>query len=415
MTDHLLPHRVPSRLIRAAILFVVLAGAGTVLWSTAARHGGHGDRAPTDVSSQARHRGAFHPTAAQWATLTVETVEPHAFRSQQVTEGKVSIDEDRSTPIFSPYSGRVTRLLVKPGDAAEPGQVLFVVEATDMVQAQNDFIAGLAAVSKARSQLDLTQTVETRMHALYQSKAIALREWQQAQADLTAAQSDLRSADVALEAARNRLRILGKTDQEIADFQETGRISPETPIYSPLGGTVVQRKVGPGQYVSASSTDPVFVIGDLSTVWLVAYVREADAGEVHSGQSITFTVLAYRDRSFESRVAYVASVLDPTTRRLIVRATIDNPRGLLKPEMFAKVSIFTDRSEVAVSVPRDAVIYEGDSARVRVARDDKSVELRTVKTGLADADLIQILEGLAPGEKVITRGSLFIDRVAAGI
>ena len=372
------------------------------------RHGGHVDRVPTEVSTQARYRGTFHPTAAQWATLTVETVERHAFRSQQITEGKISIDEDRATPILSPYSGRVTRLLVRAGDAVDPGQLLFVIEATDMVQAQNDFIAALAAANKARSQLELAQTVEARMRALYQSKAVALREWQQAQADLSAAQSDLRSAEVALEAARNRLRILGKTEQEIAAFQETGRISPETPIYSPLAGTVVQRKVGPGQYVSASSTDPVFVIGDLSTVWLVAYVREADSAEVHIGQPLTFTVLAYRDRAFESKVAYVASALDPTTRRLMVRAAIDNPQGLLKPEMFANVSIFTDRSEVATAVPRDAVIYEGDSARIRIVHSDKSVELRTIRTGLADGPLMQVLEGLAPGEKVITRGSLFI-------
>src|SRR5262249_12591709 len=149
-----------------------------------------------------------------------------------------------------------------------------------------------------------------------------------------AAQSDLRSADVALEATRNRLRILGKTDQEIAAFQETGKISPETPIHAPLAGIVVQRKVGPGQYVSNGSTDPVFVIGDLSTVWLLAYVREPDAAKVRVGQSLTFSVLADPDRTFSAVLAYVAAALDPSTRRLMVRATIENPDRALKPEMF---------------------------------------------------------------------------------
>src|SRR5262249_51322703 len=141
MADHLPRYRVSSRPFRASILFVVLVGGVAVLWSSVARHSGHGDRAPTEVSAQARYRdGAFHPTAAQGATLTVEPVEQHAFRSRLVTEGKISINEDRATPILSPYSGRVTRLLVRAGDSVDPGQLLFVIEAADMVQAQNDFI-----------------------------------------------------------------------------------------------------------------------------------------------------------------------------------------------------------------------------------------------------------------------------------
>ncbi|MFX8477582.1 efflux RND transporter periplasmic adaptor subunit, partial [Acinetobacter baumannii] len=91
-----------------------------------------------------------------------------------------------------------------------------------------------------------------------------------------------------------------------------------TPIYAPIGGTIVQRKVGPGQYIGNGSSDPVFVIGDLSTVWLIAYVRETEAPKIQIGQSVKFTVLSYPDQTFTAAVSYVAASLDPTTRRLLV-------------------------------------------------------------------------------------------------
>ena len=131
--------------------------------------------------------------------------------------------------------------------------------------------------------MTITEIIEQQNRTLYESKAVALRDFQTAQADLAQARADLRTAESALEAARNRLAILGKTEAEIAAFQEEGKISSETPIYAPLSGTVVQRKIGPGQYVSYTSTgavDPVYTIGDLSTVWLVAYVRESEAPKV---------------------------------------------------------------------------------------------------------------------------------------
>jgi cobalt-zinc-cadmium efflux system membrane fusion protein len=356
----------------------------------------------------------FAPTATQWATLTVEPVTRQVFRSEHVTEGKVAVDEDRSTPIFSPYSGRVITLLAKPGDKVERGQALFVVEAADMVQAQNEFIATITAVNKARSQLALAEIVEKRHRDLYKDKAVALRELEQAQAGLVAAQNDMRAAESALEAVRGRLRILGKTDQEIAAFEQTGKITAATTIHAPIAGTVVQRKVGPGQYVNSGASDPVYVIGDLSTVWLVAYVRETEAPKVQIGQQLNFSLLAYPGETYRGNINYVATILDSNTRRLLVRATIPNEHGVLKPEMYASVSIFTDEGDVAAAVPRDAVIYEGSTARVWVAHDKETIELRQITAGVTDGKIIQVIEGLQPGERVVTKGSLFIDRAAIG-
>jgi membrane fusion protein, heavy metal efflux system len=402
--------RIPA-LVVLGIVAVVTVGAG---WSLIASRAKETDVGQTNSSDRAKHsHGTFSPTPAQWATLTVEPVKQLVFRPEHVTEGKIAVDEDRSTLIFSPFAGRVTKLFVKPGDYVERGQPLFVIEAADSVQAQNDFMAAVAAANKARSQLNLARTIEQRLHSLYEGKATSLKDWQQAQADLTAAENDLRSAETALEAMRNRLRILGKTDVEITDFQNTGKISPDAPVSAPIAGTVVQRKVGPGQYLTAGANDPVFVIGDLSTVWLVAYVRETEAPSVHVGQAIKFTVLAYRDEVFPANLNYVATSLDATTRRLLVRAAITNSQLKLKPEMFASVSISTDEGDAALAIPRNAIIYEGDMARVWVAHDEKSIELRRVKPGLSSGNMIQVLEGLQPGERVITKGALFIDRAAA--
>jgi cobalt-zinc-cadmium efflux system membrane fusion protein len=368
-----------------------------------------------EVSSQSRKGDPnfYTPTASEWASLTVEPVSQHVFRAENITEGKIAVDEDRSTPVFSPYAGRVTRLLARAGEHVVQGQPLLVIEATDTVQSQNDFVAAVAALNKARSQLELAQLQDKRAKDLFEGKAAPLKDYQQSQATLIGAQNDMRSAETALEASRNRLRILGFNDEAITSFQDKGRINPETRVNAPIAGTVVQRKVGPGQYINTGAADPVFVIGDLSTVWLTAYVRETEAASAEVGQQIAFTVLAAPTRTYTARVDYVAASIDPATRRLLVRATVDNPDGLLKPEMFANVTIYSGGNRPAIGVPKQALIYEGEQVRVWVVRDDRSIELRLIKVGFANNGLVEVKSGLMPDEKVVTKGSLFIDRAAS--
>jgi cobalt-zinc-cadmium efflux system membrane fusion protein len=398
---------------RVAVAAALLALAGSA-WFGATHMGGANHR-PSEMSSQSR-KGLqrYTPTPAEWASLAIEPVREQVFRAETVTEGKVAVDEDRSTPVFSPYAGRVMKLLVRPGDNVKQGQALFVIEAADTVGAQNDFIAAMTGLNKARSALDLAQIQDRRAKDLFEGKAVPLKDYQQTQANLIQAQNDVRSAQTALEATRNKLRILGLTDEAISAFQEKGRIDPNTTIFSPITGTVVQRKVGPGQYVNSGASDPVFVIGDLSTVWLTAFVREADASKVSVGQEIAVNVLALPDRPLTARINYVSAAIDPATRRLLVRATIDNKDGLLRPEMFANVTIYSGSDHLAVGVPKQALIYEGDQVRIWVAHEDKSIELRQVKTGRINGDLVEIQGNLKPGEQIVAKGSLFIDRAASG-
>jgi cobalt-zinc-cadmium efflux system membrane fusion protein len=396
------------------VMLAVLVGGGLLAYLWLAPQRG-GKAAHVELSTAARSPNpVFRPSPAQWAALAVEPVKQVAFPTEHLTEGKIAVNESNSTLIFSPYSGRVTKILAKVGDTVTRGQPLLVLEATDMVQAQNDFIAAVTSLNKARSQLNLAQTVEKRSKELQQAKAVPLKEWEQAQAALLAAQNDLRSSEAALEAARNRLRLIGRSEEEISAFQDKGAMDSEIMINAPLDGTIVQRKVGPGQYISAAASDPVFVIGDLSTVWLLAYLREMDAPEARLGQALTFMVLALPGREFTSKITYVAPALEPASRRLLIRATIDNAQGLLKPEMFAMVKVQTGETEPAPAVPQEAITGEGADARVWVVRDDKALESRRIRLGSAHGSLVQVMDGLSPGEKVITHGRLLVERAATG-
>ncbi|MDE5462569.1 efflux RND transporter periplasmic adaptor subunit [Bradyrhizobium sp. CSS354] len=399
-----------QRVITSVIL-LALAGAGAYGFL----HTGAKEKNHSEISSQSRRNAQnFTPTPSEWATLTIEPVKAKTFRAEYVTEGKVAVDEDRSTPVFSPYAGRVTKLLAKPGEVLKQGQPLFTIEAADTVQAQNDFIAAMSSQNKAKSAIDLADIQFKRAKDLYEGHAIPLKDYQQAEATQVQAQNDMRSSMTALEAARNKLRILGFTDETIKAFQDKGVINPEVTIYSPIAGTVVQRKIGPGQYVNSGASDPVFVVGDLSTVWLTAFVRESDAAAVCIGQDIAVNVMALPGRPLTAKVNYVAAAIDPNTRRLLVRATIDNKDGLLKPEMFANVTIYSSGDRAAPAVPKQALIYEADKVRLWVAREDKSVELREIKIGLINGNLVEVTSNLKPGEQVVTKGSLFIDRAASG-
>jgi cobalt-zinc-cadmium efflux system membrane fusion protein len=342
--------------------------------------------------------GTFRATPQQLKTLTVEVVQTHDFVSQELTEGKIAVNGDRATPVFSPYSGRVTRVIAGLGDTVKPGAPLATLEASEYVQAQNDLKSAAAAVKLARIN-------ETRKHALYDAKGGSLQDWQSAQADLT-------NAEAALSAVRNRLRILGKSDAEITELERAEIMNPVATLRSPIAGVVVDRQVGPGQYLQAGSGTPVFTIADPTSVWLLANVREADAGLVKRGQSVEVRVLAYPKRAFKARVTYVAALVDSVTHRLPVRAEIENHDGALKPEMFANFRILIGDASESPAVPEVAVIYEGNAAHVWVVAGDDLLSLRTIRTGRSNDGLIEVLDGLKSGERVVTKGGLFIDQAA---
>jgi cobalt-zinc-cadmium efflux system membrane fusion protein len=342
--------------------------------------------------------GTFRATPQQLKTLTFETVALHGFVSEELTEGKIAVNADRATPLFSPYSGRVLRVIAGLGDTVKRGAPLATIEASEFVQAQND-------LSTAAAQIKLARINETRKHALYDAKGGSLQDWQQAQSDLTA-------ATTAYAAVRNRLRILGKSEAEITALESAQTIDPVATLSAPISGVVVDRQLGPGQYLQSGSGTPVYTIADPSNVWLLANVRETDAGLVHLGQAVEVHVLAYPKRAFKARVTYVAAEVDPITHRLPVRAEIDNRDGALKPEMFATFRILTGDAAEAPAVPEGAVVYEANAAHVWVVAGEGLLAYRAIRTGRSNDGLVEVLDGLKPGERVVTKGGLFIDQVA---
>ena len=362
--------------------------------------------------------GTFLPTKEQAAGLKVATVALAIFHSQQVTDGKIATNDDTTTPVFSPYSGRVTRIIAKAGDVVQQGQPLFAIQASEFVQAQNDLIAALSSLKTSEAQLKLAQANEKRQHEVYDARGGALKDWLQSQSDLVNAEGTHRTAEIALAAVRNRLHILGKTDQEIALLEsapETTKTSPESIVSAPIAGTVIQRQIGLGQYINSAANgaaNPVYAIGNLSTVWLVANVREVDAPKMKAGETVEVRVLAFPDRTFKARLTYVGAVVDDTTRRVTVRAEVENPDGALKPEMFASFRIITSDDSNAPGVPESAVVYEGESAHVWVMRDDGLIALRPIKVGRVMNGMVEVVDGLRAGEKIVASGTLFIDRAA---
>jgi cobalt-zinc-cadmium efflux system membrane fusion protein len=383
----------PGKQLRVvAVAVLAAAGAFVIGWGLRARAG-----EPVPANEPAA-TNEVRLSSAQLATLEINTVSNRSFRTEEVTDGQIALNGDTTTQVFSPYSGRVMRVMASPGETVKRGAPLLLIEASEFVQAQTD-------LHNAAATLKLARINEERKHAAYDSKGGSLQDWQQAQVDLAAAEN-------AATSARNRLRILGKSDAEIAAIENTRKTEAATYVVAPIGGVVTDRQVGPGQYILAGASTPVFSIGDLSTVWLVAAVPETDAPYIERGQEVEVRVLALPGQIFKARLTAVGAQVDPVTRRVSVRATLTNRDGKLKPQMFASFSIITSGESQAPSVPEEAIVREGDQARVWVVSQSNTLALRFIRTGRSNDGMVEVLDGLKPGEKVVTRGSLFIDRAA---
>jgi len=378
------------------------------------------EAAKAEAPSQVEN-GTFKATDKQWPTLKIQPVQSMEFQDSAETDGRIALDDDLTTPVFSPYSGHVTRLIARAGDTVAAGDPLFSIQATELAQAQNDLITAVAALKTAKAQLALATSAEKRQHELYQSQGAALKDWQQSQVDLATAQGGYNSALIALSAVRSRLRILGKTDPEIDQLEASPdiiKLSSETVVPAPIAGTIVQRQIGPGQnIVSAASgaSTPVFLIGDLSKVWLVANAREESAPYLHKGDKVEVSVYAYPGKVYKARLTYVGASIDPNTHRLPVRAEIDNPNNELKPEMMASFRILTGSGTNSPAIPDTAIVYESENAHVWVADDkNKTLQIRDIKLGRVHNGMVEVISGIKPGEKIVTSGAVFIDRAVTG-
>ncbi len=379
--------------------------------------------APAANQDDSAPAGAFKPNDRQWAGLKIARVATQPFSPQVDTEGKIAIDDDLNTPVFSAYSGRVTRVFARAGDQVVAGAPLFAIQASELAQAENDMISALSALKTARAQLELVSANEVRQHQLYLGHGASLKDWQQSRVDLATAQGGLNSAEIAVAAVRNRLNILGAGAHDIAMLESSSnlqQVSADTIVRAPIGGTITQRQISLGQNIvgasaSAGAANPVFTIGNLGRVWMVANVREDDAPLIHLGDDVHVTVPAYPNRVFDAHVSYVAAGIDPNSHRMLVHADVENPDHALKPEMFADFEIVTAASVGAPAVPENAVVYEGSDAHVWVADPvHKTLAIRDIGVGRIRHGMVEVLRGLQPGESIVTSGAVFIDRTLSG-
>lgn len=344
--------------------------------------------------------------------LRVAAVAAADFRAERQAEGRIAVNDDRATPVFTPFTGRVVRVQARLGDEVAEGQSLFEIEATDLATAGSDLLGAVDAANKARVAAEQARREERRQADLFAARAASQRDVEQARAAAAAAAADQRTAEATLAAARDKLRVLGRTPSQVRAIETTRQTDATAAVVAPIGGTVVQRRVGPGQWVSAGGGEPVLTIADRATVWLVAAVRELDAPLVKVGQPVDVTVAALPAQRFAARITAVGNGLDPATRRLPVRAEVADPERLLKPEMFATFRIAVGEDQRRPAVPASAVIHRGGSAAVWVEMAEGHFALRAVALGMASGDLYEVVAGLEPGERIVTGGALFIDRAA---
>jgi membrane fusion protein, heavy metal efflux system len=346
----------------------------------------------------------------QMSQISITTVESNLFATLKPGVGQIAFNEDNTSVVLAPFSGRVTRIIAKAGDDVKRGDPLFELESPEIVQAQTDLIAAVQALGKTRSQMAVAKRALDRQTALIAGSATSQRDLDTARNDFAAAEADIRTAEGALKAARNRLRVMaGRSEEEINRIEIERIINPTITVNAPIGGTIVARKIGPGQYVRSDLNEPLFNISDLTTMWLKAAVPENDVVQVRVGQEVEVKVAALPDMLFRAKVSAIGAASDSATRRVTVRAELPNPDRLLRSDMFATFRINTGKGEKAPCVPSAAVIKDGEASVVWVQLSDGVFQRRSVKLGLEQAGLIQVKDGLAAGEVVVARGAIFID------
>jgi cobalt-zinc-cadmium efflux system membrane fusion protein len=348
--------------------------------------------------------------ADQLHQLAIVPVVTDQFRIQKMAIGQIAFNEDASTIVLTPFSGRVTRLIAKVGDDVKRGDPLFEIDSPEVVQAQTDLIAALHGLEKSKSQLSLAQRTLDRQTGLLKDKATSMREVDSARNDFAAAESDLATAQGTLTAARNKLRVIvGRDRGEVERLERERSINPLITINAPIDGTVISRKVGPGQYVRSDAADSLYGIADLTTMWLKANVPENDIASVQVGQEIEVRVTALPDKVYQARIVAIGAASDSATRRVVVRSELPNPDRRLKSEMFASFKITVSGGEPLPVVPIEAVIRDGETSVVWVEREPLLFARRKVKVGLERDGRVQVLEGVKAGEQVVGRGAIFVD------
>jgi len=363
---------------------------------------GASTQANAQTASPSASRAGLVPSVdlndKQLASVKVETVGEHLFPVEKVAVGSIDFNEDMTVQVFTPYQGKIIELFAKVGDEVTKGQTLFTIDSPDLLTADSALIA-------ATGVLDLTSRSLARLKTLYETRAVSQR-------DLEQAISDQQTAEGALRAARDAVRIFGKTDAEVNKIVTERMADPTLVVRSPISGRVTTRNAAPGLFVQPGNGPAPYSVADISKMWMLANVPESDISAFHLAQEVKVSLLAYPGKVFEGRTSTIGSMVDPNTHRMLVRSEVDDPNHELRSGMFATFVIRTGEPVRSLAVPLDGVVREGDGTMTAwVTADRRRFTRRTIQVGMQRDGLRQILEGLQPGELVATDGAVFLSNM----
>jgi len=388
-----------TRFTHFGALTAAIAAVGIAAFGAVALFGARGAgalRAAEAAGASARVDGdSVTLTDAQARQVKVGPVLEHDFVARHETEGFVDFDQDRSVQVFSPWAGRIARVLARAGDDVRQGQWLFTIESPDLVTAEQSLIA-------AAGVLKLTTRALERARAMFESQSIA-------QKDLDQAVSDQQTAQGNLDAARAAVRIFGKTDAEMDQIIASRSTAAELRISSPIAGRVTARNAAPGLLVQPGNAPAPFTVADISAMWMIASVAEDELPHVRLGEPVEAALAAFPGRTFEGRVGNIGASVDPNTHRVTVRSEIRDPGHELRPQMLGTFVIRTGAPVRSPALPLDAVVREGDGTmEAFVTADGRRFVRRPLKLGMQRDGLDQVLAGVTTGERVATENALFL-------
>ncbi len=358
------------------------------------------DAAVTDANSTGVNGNNLELSESQLAAVKVEPVALRDFPVEKEAVGSIDFNEDMETQVFTPYQGKIISLFAEVGSDVRKGQTLFTIDSPDLLAAESNLIA-------AAGVLDLTSRNLARLQELYKTRAVS-------QAQLEQAISDQQTAEGNLRAGRDAVRIFGKSDAEIDKIVADRLADPTLVVASPINGRITQRNAAPGLLVQPGNPPPPFVVADVNTMWMLANVAEIDSPAFRVGQKLQVQISAFPGRVFDGTVTIVGAIVDPNTRRVLVRSEIKDPQHELRSGMFANFVISIAAPQQSPAVPINGVVREGDGTQtVWVTSDRRRFTQRTVKIGIQRDGYRQILNGLQAGELVATDGAIFLSNMLA--
>ena len=362
--------------------------------ATALSFAGCSSRTDSEPRASGATTGNVTLTAAQRQHIQLYSVAPSKFHRTIETTATVDFDNDRATSVLAPFSGPVSRLLVSAGDEVKAADPLAAVDSPDFATAISAYRKAIATARTARRLADLDKD-------LVEHQGVAQREAEQAQTDATNAEADR-------EAALKTLVSLNVRPQTIQDIQEGRPVSlPEGLIRSPIAGTVAERLITPGQLLQAGTT-PCFTVANLARMWVMAQVFGSDVASVSLGDSAEVST-GTGSASLAGTVDNISTLVDPDTRSVLARVLVENPAGLLKKQMYVRVSIHARRESTGILIPNSAILRDDENLPfVYVARSDGSFARQPVTVGYSAGDRVEISAGLAAGSQIVVEGGIFV-------